>query len=271
MNNIKIFLIIVVSLTQILIVIFPFLGKISDNRRKRFRRFTNLGYGLICCCILSLSASFMLIKISQDEEDFNKNALTKALIQRDSINQSKIDNANKNLYEAFAKYGLKYDIAEKRISKLVKDSARINIITGEKPLLIVTNIKTVLQANKIKFELTFSSKMATSYIVEIFCDGIQFDSIDNKYNYIKKNIEILNSNTQIPNDGSMVISQTLNNPNPNIKYYIFHIRGVYRQSDGKIIKLNKFYCVDMSKHKPQFGEPGSDMIKELYKFTKEFK
>lgn len=266
MENLKIILLVTILITQILIVIFPFLGKISDNRHNSPKRFTKLGYGLVLCCLVSLVASIMMIKISQDEEKDNKTELENALAERDSINQSKINFANKNLYDAFAKYGLKYDIAEKRISKLVKDSSRVNIINGANPFLYIETIEPKIKDKSIEFKIDVASKMATSYNVNVALDLIQLDSLTNQYSYLQKNFTLLAPNSEIAEGKSLVSSPSLSNPSKNIKYYIFNFHGEYEKSDGTKIKLKKFYMVDMSTKPPMFGEPGTPIIPDLQKF-----
>lgn len=271
MSYSKIALIVIVLVTQILIIILPFLGKISDNRRSFSKKFTKLGYVLIVCCIFSLISSLLLVRISQNAEQKSKVELQKALFERDRINQHKIDLANKNLYDAFAKYGLKYDVAEKRISKLVKDSARINVINGEQPYLYVDEIKAIKKKNEIEFEITFASKMATSYNINTVVDFIKFDSITKKYDYIKRGLELITSNIDIPEGRTSTTTQIYKNVPPNIKYFIFHVRGTYEKSDAIKIKIDKLYMLDLTKKEFDFGEPNMITRKPLEKFIEDNK
>ncbi|HTE25354.1 hypothetical protein [Flavitalea sp.] len=54
---------------------------------------------------------------------------------RDSIAFARLQESKRETIEALAQYGLKYDTAQKRIEKLVKDSSRILIVKGVEPLI----------------------------------------------------------------------------------------------------------------------------------------
>lgn len=54
---------------------------------------------------------------------------------RDSIAFIRLQESKRQTIDALAQYGLKYDTAQKRIEKLVKDSSRVMIVKGIEPLI----------------------------------------------------------------------------------------------------------------------------------------
>lgn len=269
MGIIKLFLVIIVLATQILVIVFPFIGKISDNRRRWRNRFTKLGYALLICCIISFISSLGLLNISQSEDEENQRKLRIALTERDSINQAKIDRANSNLFESFAKYGLKYDLAERRISRLIKDSSKVSYIIGDQPFLHLLNVEKVLKPNpkSVDFKMTLSSGKSTSYEIKLRFDLIEYDSLIGKYKYIQQNVKFIADGLDIGDGRTSTSIQHLNKISENTKFYFFHLKGSYQGSDGIRILMNKFYAIDMSVEKEYFGEPGPILTDELNKFT----
>lgn len=54
---------------------------------------------------------------------------------RDSIAFVRLQESKRETIEALAQYGLKYDTAQRRIEKLVRDSSRVLIVKGTEPLI----------------------------------------------------------------------------------------------------------------------------------------
>jgi hypothetical protein len=129
----KILLTVIIAIMQTFIVTIPLKGKLSDNRHKFPKNFTKLGWMLITCCIVTMACTILVFIVTGKEEEKSKLTLSNQLKERDSLHQQriieagnryigKLDSSDKKTIEALAKYGLKYDTAEKRIEKLVRDS-----------------------------------------------------------------------------------------------------------------------------------------------------
>ena len=137
-NFMTLILTIVIAIMQALIVIIPLKGKLSDNRYKFPKYFTNRGYFLISCCVVTVIATVSVFFITEREERLSKRILDQQLKERDSIHQQKIveagkqyieelDKSNKNTVEVLAKYGLHYDSLQNKIVKLIRDSANADV------------------------------------------------------------------------------------------------------------------------------------------------
>ncbi|MEJ8816434.1 hypothetical protein [Lacibacter sp. H407] len=124
----KIILTIIIAIMQTLIVIIPLKGKLSDNTSKFTKNFTKLGWVLISCYIVTTFCTVIFFLVTDAEEEESKSSLFSQLQERDSIHQQRIieagksyteqlNSSNKNTIEALAKYGLKYDTAQKTIEK----------------------------------------------------------------------------------------------------------------------------------------------------------
>lgn len=209
--------------------------KVSENKLKF------AGYAVITLLIFSLFLGMWDYFNSIENENRSKVLMQKALEKRDSINQQKNDKANKLLFESFARYGLKYDLAKQEIERLVKDSARINYITAEKPYFYIYSIeKLSSNNNSLKLKLTFTSK-STSYNIKTKLDLIQYDTISNKLNLIEKNYAALAYGTEIPEKATSSIEISFENISKKVAIIFIRLKGTYETSDKQIIKVDKIY------------------------------
>lgn len=186
--------------------------------------------------------------------------------ERDSINLIKNAKADSLLYNAFAKYGLKYDKAEQRISKLVKDSARVNIINSPNPDFGICSIKAKDTLNTLHFfEINFCSKIASSYNINITTDLISFDNYNNLY-YVRRNLPMLARDLKISKDDittfEMVEEKRLIN-----RAAIFHTTGSFKTDKGTLIPINQFTVYDFDQK--FFGSPKPKVYEKLLTFVSE--
>jgi len=274
----KIVLTIIIAIMQALIVIIPLKGKLSDNRSKFPRNFTKLGYSLIVFCIITIICTILLFTTSEQEQKNTQKLLQTELKNRDSINQNKIDAANekyifkldssdKNTIKLLAQYGLKYDSSEKRIEKLVTDSANkhITIINSEDPIFNLCDVEVVNKnTDSITFKLIFCSRDATSYNIDFKLDFFSKIGRGDEYFYIYRNLKILPPNTNINKDKFQSIEMGIKNFNTSA--YFFHLRGTYKKFDGKLLILDNIVSFDFVDPKPHFGMPNAIEYEKIKKF-----
>ena len=261
---------------QTLIVIIPLKGKLSDNRTKFPKNFTKLGWFLISCCVVTTICTIIFFILTDREEEKGKLILSTQLQQRDSIHQQKIieagksytaklDSSNKNTIEALAKYGLKYDTAQKRIEKLVSDSSKrnITIIQGNDPVFGICSDKGIRIQEKHGDTLDLVFSYCYKYspanlklsLYTVGAIGGQFILIGKMNNYFsKKNgLEI---------DGAFEDQLTVINGSKSSKLF-FYITGTYtKQGNSKVINIDEVYSYDITSNKSGFS---SDKIKENIK------
>lgn len=199
----KLVLTIIISIMQVLIVLIPIKGKLKDNRYRFPKNFTSLGYLLISCCIITTLSTISIFIISENEEKNSKAELSSRLAERDSINQTKmnnvvsiysdkIDSSNKITIEILAKYGLKYDSVQNRIEKLIKDSTKKNVTIIQENLPVIN----VCSENGIKLKKSYKD----SFDLEInFC-----------YNYSPAKINI-NVAVLMPRNGKWYLVGKVDN------------------------------------------------------------
>lgn len=150
------------------------------------------------------------------------------------------------LYEAFAKYGLKYDQSQQKISRLIRDSAKTTIISADKPYLTVKNIK-LTQTSPMEIQFTIGSEMATSYKIKIRFDYVIFDSVNISYHKFIENFDLYEG-TEVDITKGYENTKIVTIPSyPNIKSHYFHIYGTYESSDGFVLPFEEYLYKDSYK------------------------
>lgn len=237
--------------------------------KKRNGKLKGVGYFVVIllCITIPLAIWDYFNSINQQYESEQK-ADDKAR-ERDSINLVKNAKADSLLYNAFAKYGLKYDKAEQKISKLISDSSKVTIISKEKPYLYISNIVAETNADKVAvFKIYYTSAMAPSLNVKILLDVIQYDNESKIFKFLTKNLESLRLGTDIAINESNV--EKIQAKNYSETYmYLFNVHGTYEVSDGKELKINKTWAYDFKEDKDgNFGEPSKSLIIPYNEFIK---
>jgi hypothetical protein len=232
-------------LVKILSVIVPLtiatIYAVKDFKKDSENKLNLTGYIVVILLIFSLFLGIWDYFNSIENDNKSEAKLQKALEKRDSISQIKNEKANKLLFESFAKYGLKYDLAKQEIEKLVKDSARINYITAEKPYFYIYAIEKISSNhNNLKLKLTFTSK-STSYNIKTTLDLIEYDIISNKLNLIEKNYPTLAYGTEIPEKATSSIEIPFENISNKVQIIFFRLKGTYETSEKKKINVDKIY------------------------------
>lgn len=239
--------------------------------KKRNGKLKGIGYFVVVllCLTIPLAVWDYFNSVNQQYESEQKS--DKKATERDSINLVKNAKADSLLYDAFAKYGLKYDKAEQRISKLISDSSKVTIISKEKPYLYISNIIAETTAEKVAvFKIYYNSAMAPSFNVKILVDVIQCDKTTKTFKYLTKNLESLRFGTDIPiNEANIEKIQTTNYSENSM--YIFNFHGTYEVSDGKEFKLNKSWAYDFTAKDGSFGEPSKTLLIPYNEFIKNSK
>jgi hypothetical protein len=232
-------------LVKLLSVIIPLtiatIYAVKDFKKVSENKLNLAGYVVITLLIFSLFLGIWDYFNSIENENKSEAKIQKALEKRDSINQFKNEKANKLLFESFAKYGLKYDLAKQEIERLVKDSARINYITAEKPYFYIYAIEKISSNNNnLKLKLTFTSK-STSYNIKTTLDLIEYDTISNKLNLIEKNYPTLAYGAEMPEKAVSSIEIPFENISNKVPIIFFRLKGTYENSEKKKIKVDKIY------------------------------
>jgi hypothetical protein len=123
---------IILGFLALIVLLFPFTGKVHDGRFRWFRGFTIKGWIVLAAFIASIAVNYFKDQ-QADKDDSEKLRLAKIeKRQDDSISRKRNYESNAKIVttfaEALAKHGLKYDSAEKAIQKLVQDSSKKNTI-----------------------------------------------------------------------------------------------------------------------------------------------
>jgi len=254
-------------LVKLLSVIIPLtiatIYAVKDFKKDSKNKLNLAGYIVITLLIFSFFLGIWDYFNSIEKEKRSDTNIQKALEKRDSINQLKNEKANKLLFESFAKYGLKYDLARQEIERLVKDSARINYVTAEKPYFYIYAIEKISSNNNnLKLKLTFTSK-STSYNIKTTLDLIEYDTISNKLNLIEKNYPALAYGTEIPEKATSSIEIPFENISNKVPIIFLRLKGSYETSEKKKIKVDKIYGYHKIKG---FVEPKTKFQKLVQEF-----
>jgi hypothetical protein len=276
----KLFLTIAIAILQAFIVIIPLKGKLSDNRRKFPYNFTWKGYFLITSCILTIICTVFVLLMADKDEELSRINLTSQLRVRDSIYQNqireaatkyedKLDRSDKNIIELLAKYGLRYDSAQKAIAKLVKDSStkKITIIQENNPtisLCIDKGIKVLKNQNdslQLQFWFCYTHSPA----------NISFDLrtlivSNGKWEEVGNRINLVNRKESLDIDGSLEGNRLFISNSPYSKFY-FYLIGNYTNKNGtQSFRHNDAFVYDVNGEDLRLVK--DNIISEIEKFLK---
>jgi hypothetical protein len=167
------------------------------------------------------------------------------VISSDSL-KIKYDTSTANIIEALAKYGLKYDTAQERIEKLVRDSSnnKTTIIQGDAPTVRLCNDDGLKLSGWEKDTLRFSIKLC-SYSASSILNNLQYyilcsenSIVDDlsKLEYVG-NHEWIKQPFGITKEGYIIGERNIRGWHVHaIKYVYILIKGAYTDSYGKNIK-----------------------------------
>lgn len=178
-----------------------------------------------------------------------------------------MDTSNKLLAQELGKYNLKYDYAQKRIEKLVRDSSKIIYVQPEDPTLILGSLEkealTYDEKSK-KYRFTISSESATSTDISLVVSHIASNDYKN-WQYLGGDLFLVSRTISknrsmaydLPRDTSL-----------NYRYWIQWIRGSYKNGDKtKSFIFDEMLLFDHASMKPSF--PASIFKDELIQVIKE--
>jgi hypothetical protein len=191
----------------------------------------------------------------------------------DSIAVNRQDESNEKIVTTFtsalAKYGLKYDSAQKIIQKLVRDSSRKQIIYGNHPELSVSNIELLKKtADSIDFRISFVTKQSEACHTTVKISILVEDS-NTSLSYLRDATPAdFVSDLLIPIDKPLLIEKNLSGVNLDrihgLKVY-FVFSGVFLDSDNRkfFFKTIDSYDIDKKQYGPIFEPVRIKIIKLL--------
>ena len=273
----KIILFLIIGILQSLITIIPTKGKVSDNRN-RFYKFTNLGWKLVLCIIISLTCTFILFCITEEESNRKEKLHETKELQASKDYSKLLDSTNKKnliIYtEVLAKYGLKYDSSQNIIAKLVKDSTKkvVTIINGEDPVLMLCSgigIDDVYNRSDTLFlKINLCSDKSTSKVIELKVTtlGSMSDYRDisqNDFKLLGKD-KIIQKNSYIESNSISGIEMNYS-PVPIFNMIYIRIYGSFSKVDNsKTTLIDRIYGYDLKNRK--FGTAMPETIERIKKF-----
>lgn len=264
-NKMKLFLTIIISAMQVLIVIVP-LKKEQASKKYGLLNLSKRVYFVAVCCLIAFACTIVLYNLVDNEVQASKskfeNDLRSELQKANEKYVSKLDSNKLQTIEVLAKYGLKVDSAQTRIEKLVKDSANrvTKIYNSEDPDFSMYSIETVKQnRDTLTLKISYSSSDATSYAVNFIVDVLYIDT-DNHFRFFEKNYTPLAPNLILNKDKVISMDLIFVSP-PETDNIIFHVKGSYFKFDKKKIILDKFYSYQISEAK--FGTMGPQKYNEF--------
>ncbi|HLD52082.1 MAG TPA: hypothetical protein VJA82_02150 [Sediminibacterium sp.] len=261
-------------IAQAFIVILPYQGKLTDNRKKFPKNFTRYGWVLISLSAFNILLTIWIFTISERENTQNALDLKKAVLETTNLASSnyekKLDSNNLKTIELLAKYGLKYDSAQKIISKLIIDSSRKTIIQNDvNPTLDF--------ANDVGIQFVSRSKDSYDFNIVTYSFESSTKNLDAKLLAV---IKLKNGNLSLISRGIIYGHKNIDVPfNTFFEYgckfqskldfdvvYFILIGTYFNTSGNKKFELNSIRGFDMNRNK--LIAPLSDDEEEIRKIIK---
>lgn len=210
-------------------------------------------------------------KAAENEITKKDSASSKIQEKRDSLAHARLIQSKNETIEALAAYGLKYDTAQKRIEKLVRDSSRLTIIKGAEPLVKFCaadpiSFSKVNDLDSIEIKVCNDGAVSRNITIRLFLFVVKKDSLD-----IYKSLEYLYELKAFITPFSMGPSEW-RSANTKLKKEVenFHLfllaTGSYTNSDGsKTFLIDDAAFFDFKKNKHFIPGDGGTKLKELLK------
>jgi hypothetical protein len=251
-------------------------GKLIDDRSKGIKKIKRKGWFIIslnlCIVILSVLQYFFKegeIKQKEKEAQTNQAKRDSALKSNyDSslyVLKSKFDTSTINIVSTISQklgeYGFRLDSTGKRLEKVMKDSAKLKILSQEDPVLEICaqdGIKLVkTNTGDYKFAISICSTDASSTGFNLRIFFIFADSLNNFYKV--KNTSSLSDKLQISKDASSIYYY---GPIPKIDYRMLfvYILGTYKN-----MERTKTFNIDQIAYYNKVGNSSGYIIGETRK------
>jgi hypothetical protein len=190
-----------------------------------------------------------LQKIQEDIRDSTLRASYEASVLRmkkeyDTSNRKTLD----DIAEILGKYGYRLDSVNRKLVKLIADSANMKVVLPEDPVLCVADNNTAKGISYLKddgpyshYALNISSLDAGSCCFDIKASVVVLNDVTLNYDYIPVNFSFPETNTTIPKNSSTGYTFKITN---KLKYHYLYlwIRGVYKNVSGtKTYNFNEVY------------------------------
>ncbi|WP_183574343.1 hypothetical protein HDF18_02865 [Mucilaginibacter sp. X5P1] len=241
----------VLGLLALVVLLFPFTGKVHDGRHKGWiKGFTKRGW-IVCIAFLASIGVNYLKDLQADKDDYSKIQATKTEKRKDdSIAWKRNDESNAKIVSTFtnalAKYNLKYDSAQKVVLKQVRDSARkvITITREEEPNLVLSAIVLKnIENGTYHFNITIVSQKAESE--HIFVKLFICSEEDDGYHLMNGITDFYAKDGTLGAGEQFSFNIDLKNTN-QLKSFNFLLLGKYKSVNGQTIIVNRIYSYDLS-------------------------
>lgn len=262
-----------ILLFQFILVITPFIGSkaLYDTRRTtrpKLFRFSTKGWFFMSFGLLLIIISFLQIRISEKITKNEKDRVTRNDSIREIRNKNEILDTGFKTNKMLAQYGLKVDVKNNEIVKILKDPKQRTVTNnyGESPVLEITEIILDKKNDSEKLYITFKSFEGASYGINVKMDMLT--DIDNKMCFLAKNLPTLTDDSILPKDKLVYILLGLEkNRIEKFKYIYFKLYGYYKKEDGMKIFVEKYYSYDVMHPEQGLGLPTTvttEFIKSAY-------
>lgn len=279
--------IIIIVIIALFVAISSFIastGKVIDKRRKRLKFVTNRGW-----IIIGLNIGVIILSVLQynfNERDLKKKDEEAQAKQekRDStlkasydsslfVLKRKFDTSNiitvSTVSQTLGKYGYMLDSSNKVLSKLIKDSSKVKVISGNDPVFQICSpdgIRVDSSKNgKQYFEVNFCSIDASSTAFNINCTVVLSDLFGN-LRYLNT-FSPITSSIQIATGYAQTAYFELNNSEKYDALYIF-VNGTYKNLDKtKQFNINTIYSYNLKT--AFFGSLNGKTRDNIYNFIKQ--
>jgi len=224
------------------------------------KKITAKAAAIIILTIVAFGLTLGIFLVTEDEElEYKKGVAVADSVHRQQIidlqneNYRKLDSSANTTIEALAVYGLKYDTAQKRIEKLVKDSAnnKVQIINSPDPLFAVEDIQIERKLDTVWMKIAFTSFDASSYDLNVTLSSVSKDN-SNRLHLLAKGFNPFSSNQNLPKDGIYLVNLFHVDDSPYPSEYFTLVTGTIKKSDGTIIPIDQMYS---KTHVAGFGNP----------------
>ena len=281
----------IVALVTALIAVIAARDVITDKNKPGWKKLNKLGYVVIVSAILMVIGPMVqyFVQSHQDEiKDHNQKVETekhdsslradynKTILQMKTVYDTGNNQTLTVIGQTLAKYGYRLDTTEKRLAKLLRDSANIKTVLPNKPVLQVLSdqinqgIKFLrLDNGQNIYSINFVSEDGSSCCYNLKISAVTKDAAD-IYTYIGPIRVHLSDRDMLANNEAQNWNFTIDNSKPYDILYIW-VRGTYGDRIGnKPTKIDQVYFNRKSSN--NFGNMGSethDLISEIvHKYEK---
>lgn len=150
--------------------------------------------------------------------------------------------------DTLGKYGFKFDLAQKRVEKLILDSSKLMIINDKDPTITIGYVEyNKVGTNSYKLSITINFRVATSANHDLNIYLAAIDSVTGVWEYLGKVQKLKFRNFMIDGDWGNFESDIDGSKVNRIGEFLLYFTGLYSNSDNtKKFSLNEYYSFNVN-------------------------